>query len=391
MSVPMQRLQAIDALRGLVILIMMLDHVRETFYMHLQVSDPMMISEVDDALFGSRILTHLCAPIFVVLTGLSAYLYQAKNNSTQMTRTFLLKRGLFLIFLELIVINFAWTGKFPPDVVYLQVIWAIGLSMVILAGLIGLPQKVLWVISLTIIFGHNLLDPISFQNVPILNHLWLILHDRGWIQFGEVVRFRTSYPILPWIGIITLGYCLGNILFNASREIKNRNKRLISFGVLSIALFVILRSINVYGDQAWVLMPTFTETAMSFINLTKYPPSLLFILWNVGVGLILLAVLQKVEHKSWVGPLIIFGSVPMFFYIVHLFVLKALYLIALNIWGQTHGEYFSVDHVATLWLIAIMLSIALYPLMLAFSKFKHQNKHISILKYFKDECLFNEF
>lgn len=382
MSVPMQRLQAIDALRGLVILIMMLDHVRETFYMHLQVSDPMMITEVDDALFGSRILTHLCAPIFVVLTGLSAYLYQAKNNSIQMTRTFLLKRGLFLIFLELIVINFAWTGQFPPDVVYLQVIWAIGLSMVILAGLIGLPQKALWGISLTIIFGHNLLDPISFQNVPILNHLWLILHDRGWIQFGEVVRFRTSYPILPWIGIITLGYCLGNILFNASREIKNRNKRLISFGVLSIALFVILRSINVYGDQAWVLMPTFTETAMSFINLTKYPPSLLFILWNVGVGLILLAVLQKVEHKSWVGPLIIFGSVPMFFYIVHLFVLKALYLIALNIWGQTHGEYFSVDHVATLWLIAIILSIALYPIMSAFSKFKHQNKHISILKYF---------
>lgn len=382
MSVPMQRLQAIDALRGLVILIMMLDHVRETFYMHLQVSDPMMISEVDDALFGSRILTHLCAPIFVVLTGLSAYLYQAKNNSIQMTRTFLLKRGLFLIFLELVVINFAWTGQFPPDVVYLQVIWAIGLSMVILAGLIGLPQKALWGISLTIIFGHNLLDPISFQNIPILNHLWLILHDRGWIQFGEVVRFRTSYPILPWVGIITLGYCLGNILFNASRETKNRNKRLVSFGVLSIALFVILRSINVYGDQAWVLMPTFTETAMSFINLTKYPPSLLFILWNVGVGLILLAVLQKVEHKSWVRPLIIFGSVPMFFYIVHLFVLKALYLIALNIWGQTHGEYFSVDHVATLWLIAIILSIALYPLMFAFSKFKHQNKHISILKYF---------
>ncbi len=377
-----KRLQAIDALRGLVILIMMVDHVRETFYLHYQVPDPMLIPGTEESLFFSRVLAHICAPVFVVLTGLSAYLYQAKNNSIRMTREFLIKRGLFLIFLELIIINFAWTGKFPPDVIYLQVIWAIGLSMIALAALIGLPKKLLWVISLTIIFGHNLLDQISFSNVPIINNLWLILHERGWIEFGDVIRFRTSYPVLPWIGIITLGYCIGTQVFDPSIEPNKRNKILLTFGLSSMTLFFILRLINVYGDQAWSIMPTFTESLMSFINVTKYPPSLLFILWNVGIGLILLVMLQKVETKNWIKPLIVFGSVPMFFYIVHLYVLKGLYLIAVEVFGKNYGDYYGVSSVAMLWFISLVLCIGLYPLMVKFSNFKHKNKHISLLKYF---------
>ncbi|KAF1028275.1 MAG: hypothetical protein GAK29_00155 [Acinetobacter bereziniae] len=380
-TTPSQRLQAIDALRGLVILIMMVDHVRETFYLHHQVPDPMLISATEEPLFFSRILAHLCAPVFVILTGLSAYLYQAKNNSIQMTREFLIKRGLFLVFLELIIINFAWTGKFPPDVIYLQVIWAIGISMLALAALIGLPQKLLWCISLMIIFGHNLLDQISFENIPVLHQLWLILHERGWIEIGDIVRLRTSYPVLPWIGVITLGYCIGHQVFSPSNDTAKRNQILLRFGLSSIALFFILRIINLYGDQAWQVMPTFSETWMSFMNLTKYPPSLLFILWNAGMGLILLVLLQKVETQKWVKPLIIFGSVPMFFYIVHLYLLKALYLVAVQIFGTTQGQYYGVDQVSTLWLISILLSILLYPLMLKFSKFKHKNKHIPILKY----------
>ena len=376
-----KRLQAIDALRGLVILIMMVDHVRETFYLHYQVPDPMLIPGTEESLFFSRVLAHICAPVFVVLTGLSAYLYQAKNN-IRMTREFLIKRGLFLIFLELIIINFAWTGKFPPDVIYLQVIWAIGLSMIALAALIGLPKKLLWVISLTIIFGHNLLDQISFSNVPVIHNLWLILHERGWIEFGDVIRFRTSYPVLPWIGIITLGYCIGTQVFDPSIEPNKRNKILLTFGLSSMTLFFILRLINVYGDQAWSIMPTFTESLMSFINVTKYPPSLLFILWNVGIGLILLVMLQKVETKNWIKPLIVFGSVPMFFYIVHLYVLKGLYLIAVEVFGKNYGDYYGVSSVAMLWLISLVLCIGLYPLMVKFSYFKHKNKHISLLKYF---------
>lgn len=381
MSIPSQRLQAIDALRGLVILIMMVDHVRETFYLHHQVPDPMLIPGTEMSLFFSRILAHLCAPVFIVLTGLSAYLYQAKNNSLAMTREFLIKRGLFLIFLELVVINFAWTGKFPPDVIYLQVIWAIGLSMLALAALIGLPQKLLWIISIVIIFGHNVLDQVSFENVPFIQNLWFILHERGWIEFGNLIRIRTSYPVLPWIGVITLGYCIGSSVFASSQQNQSRNTKLLIFGFSSIALFLLLRAINVYGDHAWTVMPTWTETFMSFMNLTKYPPSLFFILWNVGVGLVLLVCLQKIETKPWIKPLIIFGSVPMFFYIVHLYVLKALYLLVVAFFGKNHGDYFGVDSVSTLWWIAIILSIILYPLMVKFSDYKHKNKHIAILKY----------
>ena len=381
MSIPSQRLQAIDALRGLVILIMMVDHVRETFYLQHQVPDPMLIPGTETSLFFIRILAHLCAPVFIVLTGLSAYLYQAKNNSLAMTREFLIKRGLFLIFLELVVINFAWTGKFPPDVIYLQVIWAIGLSMLALAALIGLPKKLLWVISIVIIFGHNVLDQVSFENVPFIQNLWFILHERGWIEFGNLIRIRTSYPVLPWIGVITLGYCIGSSVFASSQQNQSRNTKLLIFGFSSIALFLLLRAINVYGDHAWTVMPTWTETFMSFMNLTKYPPSLFFILWNVGVGLVLLVCLQKIETKPWVKPLIVFGSVPMFFYIVHLYVLKALYLLVVAFFGKNHGDYFGVDSVSTLWWIAIILSIILYPLMVKFSDYKHKNKHIAILKY----------
>ncbi|MDY6525184.1 heparan-alpha-glucosaminide N-acetyltransferase domain-containing protein [Acinetobacter faecalis] len=374
------RLQAIDALRGLVILIMMLDHVRETFYLHHQVTDPMLIPDTEGFLFFSRTLAHLCAPVFVVLTGLSAYLYQSKYNSLTMTREFLLKRGLFLIFLELVIINFAWTGKFPPDVIYLQVIWAIGLSMVALSLLINISKKWLWSISLIIIFGHNLLEQVSFSNIPILQNFWFVLYERGWIELGEI-RLRTSYPVLPWIGIITLGYCIGGYIFDASKNNHRRNITLLTTGILSIGLFFILRLINLYGDQEWTVQQNFLETGMSFFNLTKYPPSLLFTLFNVGIGFILLALLNKVEDKKWVKPLIVFGSVPMFFYIVHLFLLKALYAISVGIWGTNQGTYFGVNTVISLWFITIMLSILLYPLMLKFSNFKHKNKQIKLLKY----------
>ncbi|MFT4020347.1 MAG: heparan-alpha-glucosaminide N-acetyltransferase domain-containing protein [Acinetobacter sp.] len=376
-----QRLQAIDALRGLVIVIMMLDHVRETFYLHHQVSDPMHIGEVEPALFFSRTLAHLCAPVFVLLTGLSAYLYQQKY-SIQATREFLFKRGLFLVILELTIINFAWTGQFPPQVIYLQVIWAIGLSMLVLSLLIALPNKLQWIIAIGVIALHNLLDQLTFQNIPILHEIWNILHQRGWIEFGEVIRLRTSYPILPWIGVILLGYCLGRSCFQQSISIQQRNKKLLKFALLGLVLFFVLRLINIYGDQAWQTFDTPLETLMSFFNLTKYPPSLLFILWNCGLGILILLGLNRIEQHAWVKPLIVFGSVPMFFYILHLYVLKLLYFIAINIWGKTQGEYFGVEQVSSLWIITLLLTFLLYPAVLAFSKFKHQNKHITILKYF---------
>lgn len=375
-----QRLQSIDALRGLVILIMLLDHVRETFYLHKQVSDPMDIVMTEPALFGSRLLAHLCAPVFVLLTGISAFLFYSKTQSVQQTRTFLFKRGLFLIGIELTLVNFAWTATFPPEVIYLQVIWAIGVSMLALAACISLPLPMIVLSACVIIFGHNLLDSVHFTEGSWMQPLWLILHERGWMEFAGI-KLRSSYPVLPWIGVILLGFALGHF-FSQKYTAKQRNTYLVSMGMFSISLFVVLRLSNIYGDQPWQHFDTFSLSLMSFFNLTKYPPSLLFILWNVGVGLIILVLFERWQQQQWFRPLVVFGSVPMFFYLLHLYVLKLLYVLAVSIWGLNHGHYFSVDHVWVMWLMSIALSFALYPAVQWFSNFKHQNKQISILKYF---------
>lgn len=377
-----QRLLAIDALRGFVILIMLLDHVRETIYLHHQVPDPMNISETEPALFFSRMASHLCAPVFVFLTGLSAYLFQQKSQSIRETRLFLLKRGLFLIFLELTLVNFAWTAQFPPEKVYLQVIWAIGLSMIALSALIGLPRILQITLAGVIIVGHNLLDFIDVsQSESAWKYLWYILHDRGWIEISEQFKMRTSYPLLPWIGVILAGYVMGT-LFTSQVSFAQRKAQLLKYAMIGLGSFFVLRFINIYGDKAWQNMPTTLETVMSFFNLTKYPPSLFFILFNVSIGLLLLVLFERYQQKKWIYYLTVYGSVPMFFYLLHLYVLKLIYVICVALFGLTHGKYFGVDDVSTLWIVSIILSVALYPIVLAFAKFKHSHKHISILKYF---------
>lgn len=377
-----QRLLAIDALRGFVILIMLLDHVRETIYLHHQVPDPMNISETEPALFFSRMASHLCAPVFVFLTGLSAYLFQQKSQSIRETRLFLLKRGLFLIFLELTLVNFAWTAQFPPEKVYLQVIWAIGLSMIALSALIGLPRILQITLAGVIIAGHNLLDFIDVsQSESAWKYLWYILHDRGWIEISEQFKMRTSYPLLPWIGVILAGYVMGT-LFTSQVSFAQRKAQLLKYAMIGLGGFFVLRFINIYGDKAWQNMPTTLETVMSFFNLTKYPPSLFFILFNVSIGLLLLVLFERYQQKKWIYYLTVYGSVPMFFYLLHLYVLKLIYVVCVALFGLTHGKYFGVDDVSTLWIVSIILSVALYPIVLVFAQFKHSHKHISILKYF---------
>src|SRR5690606_19837591 len=195
-----QRLQSIDALRGLVILFMLLDHVRDTFFLHRQVSDPMTIDATEPSLFFSRTLAHLCAPVFVLLTGLSAWLYGEKHQGRSDVSAFLFKRGLFLVVLEFTLVNFAWTFQFPPSVIYLQVIWAIGISMIALSLLVWLPRPLLLVLGAAIVAGHNLLDGLHFAQGSALHVPWAILHDRGWLEFSDSLRLRTSYPVLPWVG-----------------------------------------------------------------------------------------------------------------------------------------------------------------------------------------------
>ncbi len=359
---------------------MLLDHVRETFLLHRQVSDPMDIASTEPALFFSRTLAHLCAPVFVLLTGLSAWLYGEKYAGKADVSAFLFKRGLFLVALEFTLVNFAWTFQLPPSVIYLQVIWAIGLSMIALALLVWLPRAVLLTLSLAIIAGHNLLDTLHFPVESALHVPWAILHDRGWIEISDTLRLRTSYPLLPWIGVIGLGYALGP-WFARGMDAAVRQRRLLIAGVGGLLGFVVLRLINGYGEKPWAISDSLVQTQMSFFNITKYPPSLLFLALTVSVGLLLLLAFERVQSRRWIRWLTVFGSAPMFFYLLHLYVLKLLYLIGVALFGLNQGSYFGFSTVTAVWLAAVVLAVVLFPAVRWFSALKARRRDISWLKY----------
>jgi len=235
-----RRIVSIDALRGMVMLIMLMDHVRETIYLHLQVGDPVDVTTTSPLLTIMRLLSSFCAPAFVLLAGTSAFLYQ-QNHTKSQTAKFLFTRGLFLIALELIVIGFAWTGTFPPEKFYLQIIWCIGISMICLSALIYLPKLFQIVLVIEIIARHNLLDPVKLGSDHTFHFFWAILHQRDWIEiFG--IPARTSYPVLPWIGVILLGYVIGS--WFTSLEARKRQQRLLYLSSSMLIGFLILRGIN---------------------------------------------------------------------------------------------------------------------------------------------------
>lgn len=375
------RLLSIDAMRGFVIVLMLFDHVRETFFLHQQVSDPVDVTVTAFPLFFSRSLDHICATVFIFLTGVSAALYGIKVQSMREISGYLFRRGLLLVLLEVTVINFAWTFRFPPDVIYLQVIWAIGLSMIALSALVWLDRRLITAIGVAIIAGHNLLDPVSFSPDSVFYIPWAILHDRSWIEVGHYLRVRTSYPVLPWIGVIAIGYVFGPLFFSSFATAR-RQQILIGTGISALALFFILRLVNGYGEKPWHVGETVTQTMMSFFNITKYPPSLLFILLTLGVGLLVLTFFERHHRSKPVFWLTVFGSVPMFFYILHLYVLKFLYLVCISIWGLNQGQYFGFESVASLWVMAAALTVVLYFPVRTFSHFKFRRRDIGWLKYF---------
>lgn len=375
------RLKSIDALRGLVIVFMLLDHVRETFFLHRQVIDPMDVASTSPDLFFSRIASHLCAPVFVFLTGLGAFLYGAKHNDRAAVSSFLFKRGLFLVILEFTLVSLAWSFQFPPKVIYLQVIWAIGLSMIMLSALVWLPRAALIAIGLVLVAGHNLLDGVHFPAGSPFHVPWAILHDRGWIELGESLRLRTSYPLLPWIGVIALGYAVGPWFTQLNPSV--RQKRLLGWGLGALLLFLVLRMINGYGQaQQWVTGETPLLTVMSFLNITKYPPSLLFLSLTLGLGLLLLVLFERKPESRLLHWFTVFGAAPMFFYILHLYVLGVLYRIAVALFGLNQGTYFGFDHVWALWISAIVLAFALYWPVRWFAHLKARRRDITWLKYF---------
>jgi uncharacterized membrane protein len=364
------RIASIDIMRGLVILLMMVDHVRERFFYHLNVSDPMDLDTTSNALFFTRMTAHLCAPTFVFLSGMSAWLYaHPAHGGTRSPSSFLLKRGLFLVFIELTLINFSWFGNF--DTVYLQVIWAIGISMIALSVLVKLPFKVILFLGLVIVCGHNLLSPISFQPNDSGYTIWAILHDRGVIYDG-ILRVKASYPVLPWIGVILLGYSAGPIYARAVTAMTRRT-RLVTLGISCLLLLLVLRGFNLYGEVLpWSSQGSVILSIMDFVNFTKYPPSLDFVLLTVGIALLLLAWFETLANK-FVDMLEVFGSAPMFIYILHLYVLLVSYKIVISTVGPNSGDLFVLDAVWQIWGIALLLVWALYYPTRAFARFKHSS------------------
>ncbi|MDN3378664.1 MULTISPECIES: heparan-alpha-glucosaminide N-acetyltransferase domain-containing protein [unclassified Pseudoalteromonas] len=362
------RIHSIDIMRGVVILLMLVDHVRERFFLHMQVSDPMDVDATSPGLFWSRFAAHFCAPTFIFLTGLSAWLYShPANGVARSARSFLIKRGLFLIALEVTVICFSWMGYFHT--IWLQVMWAIGLCMLTLALLINLPQRVLLLLGLLIVFGHNLLTPISISPDEWGYTLWTILHDRGYISQGGLIDVKVSYPVLPWVGVILLGYCAGP-LYAASRDSDDRKQWLVSLGFVCVALFAILRGFNIYGETLpWQQFASTAETLMSVFNVTKYPPSLSFLLITLALMFFGLWLFERPLNR-FLNALRIYGSVPMFFYIVHLYALLVIYAIGHAVYGANQGSYFGVDHIGWIWLIAASLAISLYWPTKWFSQYK---------------------
>lgn len=377
-AVTKSRIASIDVMRGLVILLMAVDHVRERYFYHLNVSDPMDLESTSPALFFTRMTAHLCAPAFVFLTGLSAWLYaHPANKPPRSPSDFLFKRGLFLVFIEVTVINFSWWGNF--DTIFLQVIWAIGLSMIALSVMVKLPYWLIGLVGFFIVAGHNMLSPISFNSGETGYTLWAILHDRG-IIFDGAFRIKASYPILPWIGVILLGYFTGPI-YARTMDMLTRRKRLIGLGVGCLAILLVLRGFNIYGEVLpWQAQASALLTVMDFINYTKYPPSLDFVLLTIGAVLLMLAWLETLSNK-FMDALEVFGSAPMFIYILHLYVLLISYRIVLATAGPNAGDLFALDHVWQIWVIAIFLVWGLYYPTKLFAKFKHSTD-MSWVKYF---------
>jgi uncharacterized membrane protein len=378
-SVTRTRLLAIDALRGLVMLFMLVDHVREVFYAHHAVTDPMNASTIEPALFFTRVTSQICAPVFVFLTGLSAFLY-GQSHSKRETAVFLLKRGAFLMVLELTVVGFAWAAQSLPPTFWLQVIWCIGVCMIALAGLIYLPRVWQLAAGVAIVAGHNLLDGIVLTAQSPFYVPWAMLHQRAVIELGGGMVAKTTYPVLAWIGVILLGYAIGP-WFARGTDPALRMKRLLAAGAALLIGFVLLRYANVYGDKPWADTGDTLRTAMSFLALTKYPPSLLFLMPTIGLGLILLALFERMEDAPSMALLGIFGGAPMFFYILHLYVLKGLYFAAVAVWGLNQGKSFGVDNIGLIWLTAVVLLVPLYLPSAWFARLKQRRRDIAWLRY----------
>lgn len=353
-------------------LIMLLDHVRDLFYSQKPLDYPINVDTTEPLLFWTRWISHFCAPIFILLTGLATWLYHQKYNNIKGTRLFLLKRGVFLIMLEFAVCNFYFL-YYKSYTMELQVIWSIGVSMIILSGLLLLPRVVqlLLVICLTVL--PYIIGQINIPDIFWLREIWVVLYQVPTVlNLTDTITINVLFPVLPWIAVIYGGYLLGP-MFAKDSSPSWRTNMLCAIGGSMILISIMLRLHNRFGDpNPWTMSANTNQVIMSFLNFSKYPPSADLLLITIGAGLLLLAAIENVPKNTirLINPFIVLGSVPLFFYVLHLYIILGVYLLADFLGGGIAGSI----ELITVWFISITFSIVLYPFCKRFSDLKRSSK-----------------
>ncbi|MDB5010151.1 MAG: hypothetical protein JWQ06_940 [Mucilaginibacter sp.] len=378
------RIESIDLLRGLVMLIMAIDHVRDIF--HAGHPEPTDLSVTTPILFFTRWITHFCAPTFVFLSGVSAYLAGTRRTQNELSM-FLIKRGLWLIAVELALITFAITLNPLYNFLILQVIWAIGGSMVILGLLVRLKASltVIGVIGAIIFFGHNILDIVNPGAITSTIYWKLLLSanrfNNNIVNIGGNHFILIAYALLPWTGVMLIGYVFGS-LYKSTINAAKRRKILLYTGLGLLALFFVCRAFNIYGDPSpWSVQKTTALSIISFFNVTKYPCSLLYLSMTIGTSLVILSYAENLRNKI-TSIIIVYGNVPFFFYICHWYLIQVIHITVFFAMGYKTSQIidpkvpflfspsnfgFSLLGVYVIWLLVIAI---LYWPCKWFSKYK---------------------
>jgi uncharacterized membrane protein len=328
------RVESVDVVRGVIMILMALDHTRDFFGIPGQ--NPTDLASATPALFLTRWITHFCAPAFFLLTGTGAYLSLRRKSPGELSR-FLITRGIWLIFLEVVVVRcFAYQFNFDYRVTMLLVLWALGWAMITLSALVRLPAFVATALGALMIVGHNL-----FDSVKSASPLWTILHSPGFIlNTPEHVVF-TGYSLIPWVGVTAVGYGLGQVY---SWDTERRRAFLLRLGLASSLAFIVIRGLNIYGDPSrWMRQKTAVFTVLSFLNTTKYPPSLLFLLMTLGPAMIFLCSVDRGTPRVF-RPALVIGKVPMFYYVLHFALIHLLAVVTCYArYGSAHWMFESPD------------------------------------------------
>lgn len=335
------RIQSIDILRGLVMVIMALDHTRDFFHQPAITGNPLDPNTTTIPIYFTRWITHFCAPTFVFLSGVSAYLSSLKKTKAEAS-TFLIKRGLWLVLVEITLITFGITAKPGFNFIVLQVIWAIGWSMVILGILSRISPKLVLIVGLLLFFGHNILDLVDLPQQGTGRNIMAILFRASFtiMPLDSTHVVAAIYAIFPWTGVMLLGYSIGT-WFSKTFPAEKRITRLLQLGTGLILLFIILRTINVYGDTVpRAKGDNFRFNFLAFLNTTKYPPSLLYLSMTLGPSCLALAFLEKAKGK-WTEFFSVYGRVPFFYYICHFYLLHLILIILFYATGHTNAEVVS--------------------------------------------------